>query len=191
MNARQLPNLLTFSRVLIVIPFLIYFPDEETRGLWLIGLLVLCELTDIFDGMLARAMKSVSNFGKIFDPFADSIYRLSAFLALFMAGLFPWYAFMFLVFRDVAVAYIRVFEATHGHVRAARTSGKIKAIVQGVGLIVLALVGIYGSGLVDTTNQMIINISVTMIVGVTLWSLVDYSQPLFKRNSSSGEDSAQ
>ena len=173
------PNLLTFSRVLLVIPFLIYFPDPEMRGLWAVGMLILCELTDAFDGMLARATGAVSNFGKIFDPFSDSVYRLSAFLALLMAGLFPWWAFMALLFRDVAVAYIRVFEATHGNIRAARISGKVKAIVQGGGLILLALIGVYAgeldAGLINTVSW----VAIIAIVGVTLWSLVDYAQPLF------------
>ncbi len=175
------PNLLTFSRVILIVPFLIFYPDEATRGLWLVGLLVLCELTDAFDGMLARGMDAVSDFGKMFDPFADSVYRLSAFLALLLAGVFPWYAFAVLLFRDIAVSYIRVFEASHGHVRAARTSGKIKAIVQGGGLFILALVGIYGGRFDAQTIGYVQNATVLAIIGVTLWSLVDYSQPLFKK----------
>lgn len=182
------PNLLTFSRVLLVIPFVMYFPDPDTRGLWAVGLLVLCELTDAFDGMLARGMGAVTNFGKIFDPFSDSVYRLTAFLALLLSGLFPWWAFLALLFRDVAVAYIRVFEATHGHVRAARASGKIKAIVQGGGLIVLALVGIYGAELGAGTANATSWIVYVAVVGVTLWSLFDYAQPLFAAaKSQSGE----
>jgi CDP-diacylglycerol--glycerol-3-phosphate 3-phosphatidyltransferase len=173
------PNLLTFSRVLLVIPFIIYFPDPEMRGLWAVGLLILCELTDAFDGMLARGLGAVSNFGKLFDPFSDSVYRLTAFLTLLLAGAFPWWAFLALLFRDVAVSYIRVFEATHGNVRAARLSGKIKAIVQGVGLIVLTVFAIYGAQWDTAMIKPAMLFTYIAIVGVTLWSLFDYAQPLF------------
>ncbi len=172
------PNLLTFSRVLLVIPFVMYFPDPATRGLWAVGLLIVCELTDALDGMLARRLGAVSNFGKIFDPFADSIYRLTAFLTLLMAGLFPWWAFLALLFRDVAVAYVRVFEATHGHVRGARVSGKVKAVIQGGGLILLTALGVYGSQLSATLFSSVLWAVHLAIVGVTVWSLIDYAQPL-------------
>jgi len=181
------PNLLTFSRVLLVIPFIVYFPNPELRGLWAVGLLILCELTDAFDGMLARRIGAVSDFGKIFDPFSDSIYRLTAFLTLLLAGVFPWWAFLALLFRDVAVAYVRVFEATHGNVRAARTSGKIKAIVQGGGLIILTITAIYGG----LWNWELVNavqwLTIIAVVGVTLWSLIDYAQPLFAAAKSHDE----
>jgi len=121
---------------------------------------------------------------KIFDPFSDSVYRLSAFLALLLAGLFPWYAFLALLFRDIAVAYIRVFEASHGHVRAARVSGKIKAIVQGAGLILLALLGIYGGQIESSVLPLVQNLTVLAVVGVTLWSLADYARPLFEQRNS-------
>lgn len=180
-NATFWPNLLTSSRLVLVIPFLMFYPDESTRGLWLVGLLVACELTDAFDGMLARGLGDVLDFGKIFDPFADSVYRLSAFLALLLAGLFPLYAFMVLLFRDIAVSHVRVFEAANGHVRAARTSGKIKAVVQGVGLIILALIGIYGGQFEGPVLGYVEGLTVLAIVGITLWSLVDYAQPLFAK----------
>jgi CDP-diacylglycerol--glycerol-3-phosphate 3-phosphatidyltransferase len=183
------PNLLTFSRVLLIIPFVMYFPDPATRGLWAVGLLILCELTDALDGFVARRLGAVSNFGKIFDPFSDSIYRLSAFLTLLLAGLFPWWAFLALLFRDVAVAYIRVFEATHGHVRAARLSGKLKAVVQGGGLIALALVGVYGASLGASTSSTISWIAYVAVVGITLWSLFDYAQPLVAAARKHGDKS--
>jgi len=176
------PNLLTFSRVLIVLPFVVLYPDPATRTIWLVGILLICEATDAFDGMLARGMGAVSNFGKIFDPFSDSIYRLFAFFALHMAGLFPWYALMVLIFRDVAVAYVRVYEATHGRVRAARVSGKIKAIVQGAALIVIATLGAAQLGLSDAVVGGVMQLMIWATIAVTLWSLYDYTQPLWRES---------
>ena len=176
------PNFVTFLRVILVIPFIVLYPDDATRGLWLVVILLLCEATDAVDGMVARRLNAVSDFGKIFDPFCDAVYRQIAFLALMMAGVFPWWAFVVLIFRDMSVSYIRVWEASGGHVRAARVSGKIKAIVQGVALIVIAAFGAttfgLNGGLVAIINQLMI----WSVVLVTLWSLVDYAQPLYKQD---------
>ncbi len=38
------------------------------------------EFTDFIDGYLARKHLQVTDFGKIVDPMADSIFRLSVFL---------------------------------------------------------------------------------------------------------------
>ena len=46
----------------------------------LIFLLAVSELSDAFDGYLARRYNQVTDFGKILDPMADSIARLSYFL---------------------------------------------------------------------------------------------------------------
>lgn len=180
MNKSFWPNLLTFSRVLIVLPFVVLYPDEATRTIWLVAILLLCEATDAFDGMLARGLGAVSDFGKIFDPYSDAVYRLFAFLALLVAGLFPLYALMVLIFRDLAVAYVRVYEATHGTVRAARVSGKIKAIVQGVALIVVAALGAETFGLSAEIVNVIMQVMIWATILVTLWSLYDYTQPLWR-----------
>jgi len=177
----HIPNWFTFSRVLIVLPFLVLYPQEP--ALWLVGLLMVCELTDFLDGTVARKLNAVSDFGKLLDPYADSFYRLTAFLALMLTGVFPVYAFLALMFRDISVAYIRVFEASHGHVRAARVSGKIKAIVQGIGLFVIAIYGVYAPNDVAYGAPIYIDLTVWAIVGVTLWSLYDYAQPLWGRGN--------
>jgi len=179
---KHIPNWFTFSRVLIVLPFLVLYPDPASRALWLVALLILCEATDMLDGMVARGLNAVSDFGKLLDPYADSFYRLTAFLTLTLAGVFPVWAFVALMFRDVSVAYIRVFEASHGHVRAARISGKIKAIVQGVGLIGLAIYGVLYPEPLTFGAPIYIDLTIYAVVGVTLWSLYDYAQPLWGKS---------
>ena len=55
---------------MIVLPYILLF------------LLGVSELSDAFDGYVARRMHQVTDLGKILDPMADSIYRISVFLPL-------------------------------------------------------------------------------------------------------------
>jgi CDP-diacylglycerol--glycerol-3-phosphate 3-phosphatidyltransferase len=73
----------------------------------------------------------VSDLGKILDPMADSIYRLSIFLAFSLppVSLPLWIIFIFL-YRDIIISTLRTLCALKGFALAARTSGKIKAVWQ-------------------------------------------------------------
>jgi len=103
-----IPNLITFSRLLLLVP-LFYFLKQGTEGYgnsWALAIIGLALLTDILDGFLARVLKQATDWGRLFDPLADKIWiaGLGIFLAL------PWRAnplplgFLILVlFRDVAI----------------------------------------------------------------------------------------
>jgi CDP-diacylglycerol--glycerol-3-phosphate 3-phosphatidyltransferase len=59
--------------------------------------------TDFFDGLLARALKQVTDFGKLLDPVADKICIITAAAALVLAGDIPlWYAGL-VAFRDALI----------------------------------------------------------------------------------------
>ena len=82
-------NYLTFGRIFISPVFLLLYIEAEWLGISpvllpyvLLGLLTVSELSDFMDGYLARRMGQVTDLGKILDPMADSIYRISIFLAL-------------------------------------------------------------------------------------------------------------
>ena len=48
-------------------------------GVWLVFALI--EISDLLDGHLARNLKQESELGKVLDPFADSLSRLTYFVA--------------------------------------------------------------------------------------------------------------
>ncbi|NGX47790.1 MAG: CDP-diacylglycerol--glycerol-3-phosphate 3-phosphatidyltransferase, partial [Chlamydiae bacterium] len=80
---------LTLGRIVLSPIFLLIYIYHVQLGISLltlpfilIGLVVLAELTDLFDGMAARLRNQVTELGKLLDPMADSIFRLSVFLAL-------------------------------------------------------------------------------------------------------------
>lgn len=105
------------------------------KGLFylLLAILALCEISDILDGFLARRHNKVTELGKVLDPMADSIFRLTVFFS-FTQGVVGLPLLLVLVFflRDAIVNTVRTLCALQGVALAARPSGKIKAIVQAV-----------------------------------------------------------
>jgi CDP-diacylglycerol---glycerol-3-phosphate 3-phosphatidyltransferase len=103
-------------------------------------------LTDLFDGLLARRYEVVSDFGKLVDPLADKLLVMAALVMLVsirddVSGVTwvpPWLVIL-LLGREIWVTGIRGVAATRGLVISANSSGKIKSILQMVGIFLLLL----------------------------------------------------
>jgi len=133
-----LPLRITFIRIFMSPVFLaLYLYGREcgisllTSTCLLLSILFLCELSDIFDGLLARSHNKVTEIGKILDPMADSIFRLSVFLSFTQEPVkIPLFVVLIFFLRDSVITTLRTICALQGITLAARMSGKIKAIVQ-------------------------------------------------------------
>ncbi|MFO0906588.1 MAG: CDP-alcohol phosphatidyltransferase family protein [Pirellulales bacterium] len=113
-------------------------PDSTTLTIGVV-LLSLIEITDGLDGYLARRLGAESKFGAILDPYSDAVSRVTVYWALAACG--KTYLFMPLALgiRDVTVAYCRIVWTRANRSAGALLSGKIKAVVQGVGAFTLLL----------------------------------------------------
>ena len=179
-----IPNILTILRLLIN-PFflLIYiYPDyffviPSTLPFVLLGLFFLSELSDLFDGYLARKFGQVTELGKILDPMADSITRICAFLTFTQApvNLPVLFVFIFL-YRDSVVSTLRTICALKGYTLAARASGKIKAVIQAVAIFIILVTMIPESmGIVSEEMLQYIASSVVGFASLyTIYSGVEY-----------------
>ena len=143
---------------------------------WMLTLLALAglaELTDMLDGVAARRFGTVSRLGGLLDPLCDSLCRLTMYYAIALAGWLALAVPLVMTARDLVVAYVRTAVAHAGGGTAARWSGKAKAIVQGLAiLVVIVSRGTpLGPGLLV---QAIANCAGGAVIAVTLWSLFDY-----------------
>ncbi|MDR2578209.1 MAG: CDP-alcohol phosphatidyltransferase family protein [Chitinispirillales bacterium] len=148
----NLATLITASRVAIAPVFAYLFIKgygSDGSG-WIyacVALAALIELSDIIDGTVARARKEVTDFGKVFDPVADSVSRQTVFIAFMVAGIIPLWMYLVFFYRDAFMQLLRIVCASSGVVLAARKSGKIKAVLQGIATFgVLAVVWAIGAG---------------------------------------------
>jgi len=107
----------------------VHFPGE---AIWTVALLwiiaVFAELTDMFDGMAARRLNQSSDFGRLFDPFADTIMQITGFLCFVIDGIFPALLFLVVLYREFGILFIRNLMLKKGVTMGARASGKVKTV---------------------------------------------------------------
>ncbi len=180
----NIANYFTFVRLILSPIFLFVYLEYAWLGIpfqklpyVLLSLLALSEFTDFCDGFFARRYNQVTDFGKLLDPMADSISRISVFLAFTQPPIqLPiWLVFIFM-YRDSVVSTLRTICALRGFALAARSSGKIKAGVQGLAAIAITLLLIPASE--GTISMETLKFSATIIVTLaalyTLYSGYDY-----------------
>jgi CDP-diacylglycerol--glycerol-3-phosphate 3-phosphatidyltransferase len=94
--------------------------------LWII--FIVSEITDMLDGMIARRRGEVSDFGKLFDPFADTLVQLSYFLCFILEGILPALLFLVVLYREFGILFLRNLMLRKGVALGARMGGKIKTV---------------------------------------------------------------
>jgi CDP-diacylglycerol--glycerol-3-phosphate 3-phosphatidyltransferase len=143
----NIANALTMLRLFLVPVFLVLlFHDGGDDDLWRVLAWVafaVASVTDRVDGEIARRRGLVTDFGKIADPIADKALIGAALVGLSLLGELAWWITVVVLVREVGVTLLRFFVIRHG-VMAASRGGKLKTLLQavGIGLLVLPLDGV-------------------------------------------------
>jgi len=147
----NLPNKLTLARMALV-PLFMVFADISHYGradhrpvFSLIAALVFtaASLTDYLDGNLARKHNLVTNFGKFADPLADKMLTTAALLYMVVDGACSPVVLAVVLFREFAVAGVRMLAASKNKVIAANIWGKVKTVLQMATIIVYYFAGFF------------------------------------------------
>jgi CDP-diacylglycerol--glycerol-3-phosphate 3-phosphatidyltransferase len=137
-NALATPaNFITLSRIAIAIPALTLIRDRGSE--WLtVGLWFAITASDSLDGWLARR-DGATRSGAFLDPVADKLIVLGGFAVLADRGVFPWWAVMLVVLRELGISVYRSVAGRRGVVLPAQKLGKYKAFAQycSVGFVLL------------------------------------------------------
>jgi len=129
----NLANKLTIGRI-IAIPFFMLFMFMShiyTRVAALI-IFILAALTDVYDGIVARHRKEVTNFGKFIDPLADKLIvsaALISFVQLRELSIPAWMVIL-VIGREFIITGLRSVAASKGTIIPASLSGKFKTSSQ-------------------------------------------------------------
>jgi CDP-diacylglycerol--glycerol-3-phosphate 3-phosphatidyltransferase len=135
----SLANKLTFLRLILApIFFIIYLLPNFIQewfihgAAWTIPVLwfifIVSEITDYFDGLAARKRNEISDFGKFFDPFADTLMQITCFLCFVIDGILPAALFLLVIYREFGILFIRNLMLKKGITLGARLGGKIKTV---------------------------------------------------------------
>lgn len=98
---RQVPNVLTGLRLLLVPPILVLL----VRGVydWALTLAIVAGVSDALDGWLARRYGWQSRIGGILDPLADKLLLVGTYVTLGTLGYLPIWLVVLVVLRDVVI----------------------------------------------------------------------------------------
>jgi len=128
-----LPNLLTASRLLLLVPIMALLATGGTvAAWWALGLFLLASATDFLDGWLARRLGCASNLGVFLDPLADKVFAniLLVYLACRRPDWVPLWMVLLLLGREFAVQGFRSMAPCVGVVISTGQLNKLKLVFQ-------------------------------------------------------------
>ncbi len=197
---RLIPNILTFSRLVFTIVFLVmilYSPYVANKPFFLdiaFVIFVIAGLTDIVDGPVARKLNVTSKFGRMVDPLADKALVCGAFVCFAIIGepkLFGfgpgtlaaihWSVAGILIAREAYVTTLRHLEEARGVNFAATVSGKVKMFLQSfaIGTVIIKMAHVQTAtwGYWFTTVTFAIMLVVTVISGLRATQRSSWKKP--------------
>ncbi len=140
----NLPNILSFTRIIIIIPFVLYFLNDDY--LLSAAMLALSGLSDMLDGVIARKLNQITQLGKILDPVADKL-TLTA-VVICMGIKFPeiFILVVILSVKDLSMLLAGSYLLKKGiEPPAAKWYGKLATVFFYVSVIIIvALKALYG-----------------------------------------------
>lgn len=164
----NLANALTVLRLMLVPVFLLaLFAEHGHDGKTRIAAFVIFAvaiITDRLDGALARNYGMVTEFGTLADPIADKALIGAALIGLSMLGDLWWWVTVLILVREIGITLLR-FAVLHRGVIPASRGGKLKTLVQavGIGLLILPL---NGPWLVTAWAVMAVAVILTVVTGL-------------------------
>lgn len=191
----NLPNFLTLLRI-AAIPLLVWLlrDPSPSRALVTFFVYLAASLTDFFDGYVARRYGLTTAFGQLLDPLADKLLVVSALVMLALMDRTPvapaWleviignqhpipaWLLVIIIARELAVTGLRSIAATEGIVLGAEASGKVKMLLQSIGVHGLIIHYTYFGFSFYTVG--VLTLLAATAVGV--WSAVEYHLIVFRQ----------
>lgn len=143
MLKKNLPNLLTISRVLAIPAIILsFYIENKYASLITISIFIFACITDFFDGYLARTWQVQSKFGRLFDPIADKLIVVSTIIMLIYKQKINDLTIIpsiIIICREILIPGLREFLiATNVKLPVSRV-GKIKTSIQMVAVVALIM----------------------------------------------------
>jgi cardiolipin synthase len=168
-NLRQLPNLITGVRMLLVLPLVWSLRDGDYG--WSLVIALAAGGSDAVDGWLAKRYGWQTRLGGLLDPVADKLLLVASFVGLWLADASPAWLTALVIGRDaVIVAGAVAYNAVVGPVEADPSLlSKVTTVAQ-IGLVLVLLVGLAWRPLpVEVSDG-----AIWLVAALTFASGIDY-----------------
>jgi CDP-diacylglycerol--glycerol-3-phosphate 3-phosphatidyltransferase len=126
----NVPNTLTVSRLGLAVCVFALIAAESYA--WALVVFVLAAVTDALDGYFARLLQQDTPIGRQLDPLVDKVIVAGCYIYLATipgTGVMPWMVTAIVV-RELLIQGLRSHLEGKGQPFGARTSGKLKTLVQ-------------------------------------------------------------
>ncbi len=178
MKLKNIPNILSTIRLVLVFVYAVVYYFLRTNGqplYWALVIFVIAGVTDVIDGYLARKYNWISDLGKILDPLADKMMQCTALICLMISGLIPiWFALPFIA-KELLMLIGGLFIMREKKVIVvSNISGKLAALFF---YLVIGLVMLLGDSLGATLTDILCGIS----LGLTVMALFVYFFTYFSK----------
>ncbi|HEY0664690.1 MAG TPA: CDP-diacylglycerol--glycerol-3-phosphate 3-phosphatidyltransferase [Gallionella sp.] len=178
MTHTNIPNLLTWLRILLIPVFIaVFYLTDNTLSLQLKNIIAtavfsLAAITDWLDGYLARRLNQSSAFGAFLDPVADKLMVAAALILLVKLGRADAIIAFIIIGREITISALREWMAKLGESKSIAVSmlGKIKTTFQMAAIIMLLFQGPW----LGMDFQFIGSLLLYFAALLTLWSMGYY-----------------
>jgi CDP-diacylglycerol--glycerol-3-phosphate 3-phosphatidyltransferase len=181
---KNIPNILSALRILLTPVFMVmYLQDDIVWRALSIAVFAIAAFTDFMDGYLARHFGVESKIGVFLDPLADKILTFSGFICLAVIDpvLFPWWAVIVIMVRDVFITLLRIFAERRNLEMKTRFTAKVKTFAQMIFLYAFLLMGVFlkaDVGLSSLVNELfstqIPYYLLLLVAAITVYSGIEY-----------------
>ena len=132
-DALNVPNVLTYIRIALVPIFVVLF--FTTNLYYALAIFVLACLTDVIDGFIARKFNMVTNLGKILDPFADKLLKLSTLICFVSVNIIPLWFLIVMLSLDLFLLVSGAIILKRGIIIKANWFGKLGTLFISLGVL--------------------------------------------------------
>lgn len=165
-------NMLSFLRMLLVIPFAMLLSNAHENQLYLAGIALFAYVTDLLDGWVARTFEGESKLGRIIDPLADKVFIIVAVVVMLIEDMLPLWFVLIIVLRDLIIFTGGVYLKKRTGILVQSTMLG-KAAVVSIGLVILW--SLFHEGGTNALYDLLMVLSMALIVT----SLYKYGERFF------------
>ena len=188
-NVWNIPNVLTMLRIILIPVFVAVFfstPHDRDKIAALV-IFAAASITDMFDGMLARKLNQITDFGKLFDPLADQVMVVTAMVCQALIGVFPWIAIIIVGVKELIMMLGGIFMLSKNVVVYSNYVGKTAQVFFIASLLLSFFHPSLAAGNVCLFGMTIDCVLLWITVALSLTALVVYAAGSLKTLKSKGQ----
>lgn len=169
MTRRDIPNIISLTRIVLVVPITILMVQREFS--WALLLFFIAGVSDGLDGYLAKRNGWNSRLGSILDPLADKVLLVSSFITLGWLKFIPMWLVVMVLARDVIITVggMAYHVVIGKYEMLPSISSKINTFFQ----IVMVLAIVFSLGVMALPDWLM-TAFVYAVLGTTLFSGISY-----------------